>query len=216
MHIKRRTIKKLWGIPKSGTKYLAVPNHNQNDAVPLVVIMREILGLVKTKKELKKIINEKKILVNGKIVKETNYPITLFDSLSIPSIKKYYKAELNSTHLEMKEIPEKEAEKRIFKIIGKKVISGKKVQINLSNGRNLISNEKVKTGDFVLFDTVKNKILKVISLEKNMDVIVIGGKHIGSSGKIETMVKEGENVIAKIKSKEGEISTNVDNLFAKE
>jgi small subunit ribosomal protein S4e len=214
MHIKRKTIPKFWPIARTGNKYLAVPSHNKNEALPLVIVMRELLGLVKTKKELKKVLNEKKVLVNGKIVQETNYPISLFDSLAIPSINKYFRIVLAAKKLSLIPITEKEINTGLFKVINKILVAKGKTQLNLSNGRNMITSEKIQVGNFVAVDNIKNKIIKIIPLEKDTKVIVIKGKHMGESGKIKEIVKEGQNNIAKIKADNGEISTEINNLFA--
>jgi small subunit ribosomal protein S4e len=215
MHLKRKTIGKFWPVPKTGTKYLAVPSHSKENSIPLIVVMRDLLGFVKIKKELKKLIHEKKIMVNGKIVKEINYPLGLFDCISIPSISKHYRIILNGKRFYVQEAKESELSKRIYKIIGKKILPKNKVQINLSNGKNLLSNEKVKTGEFIVLDN-KNKILKVIEIKKDSEVIAFKGKHIGIGGKIKEIIQEGENKIALIKTKEGEIKANLENLFLTE
>jgi small subunit ribosomal protein S4e len=214
MHIKRKTIPNFWPIQRSGSKYMAVPTHNQAVSMPMIIVLRDILKLVKTKKELKKIVNEKKINVNGKAVKELNYPLSLFDTLSMPSVKKSYRAVLASKRMSFEEIKESEAGTRVYKVIGKKTLPGKKVQINLNNGKNLLTSEKISSGDFVEIDNLKNKILKIIPLAKETKVIAIAGKHMGKSGKIKEIVTEGGNTIAKIKTDKEEISANVKNLFA--
>lgn len=214
MHIKRKTIPLLWPIPRTGTKYLALPMHNQITAVPLVIVMREILKLVKNKKELKKILNEKKIVVNAKIVKELTYPLGIFDTLAIPSIKKFYRAGLNGKKLVLEEISEKESSIRVYKIIGKTILKSKKVQLNLSDGRNMISDKKYNVGDFLEIDNSNNKILKEIPLKENVEVLAIKGKHIGKKGKIKEIIKEGGNIIARISSDDEEIKASVENLFA--
>jgi len=213
MHIKRKTIPEFWPIAKTGSKYMAVPCHNQDSSIPLVIAMRDVLKLIKTKKELNKIIQEKKILVNGKIIKESNYPVSLFDSISIPSVKKYYKADLSNKRMVLNEIAEKDSIIRIYKIIGKQILQGKKVQLNLSNGRNILSNEKINAGDFVLVNNQENKIMKVIPLKENVEVLCVKGKHIGKKGKIKEIVKEGENLVARLSVKGGEVKANVNNIF---
>ena len=55
MYLKRKNIGKFWPVPRKGTKYLAVPNHNNNEAISLVVVMRDVLKLVRNKKELKRL-----------------------------------------------------------------------------------------------------------------------------------------------------------------
>ena len=214
MHIKRKTIGNFWPIPKTGDKWMAVPTHNQRNSMPLMIVARDILGIVKSKKELKKILNEKKIIINGKIVKETNYPLGLFDSISLPVMKKQYKVVLKNKRFDFVEVSEKQSESRIYRVIGKRLLGAKKIQINLSDGRNLLTSEKIAVGDFVIMNNLKNKIEKIISLKKDVEVLVIAGKHTGKSGKIKEIVKEGENSVAEIKTKEGEIKANIKNIFA--
>ena len=127
MHIKRKTISKLWPIALTGTKYMAVTGHDKGKAIPLIIVMRDVLKLVKTKKELKKVLNEKKILINNKIVTETNYPLSLFDSLEIPSVNKHFRVELKNRKYDFVEVSPKELLSRVFKVVNKKQLQKKKI-----------------------------------------------------------------------------------------
>lgn len=215
MHIKRQSVQKFWPIPRKGTKYIAVPTHEKTSAVSLITMMRDVLKLVKNKKEIQKLINDKKILINNKIIRETNYPIMLFDSISLPTAKKYYRSILKGKKMGLEEINEKEALTKIYKITNKNQLKKKLTQINLSGGKNILSSEKMNTGDFVILNNQDNKIIKVISLNKGVEVVIIKGKHMGISGKISEIKEEGQNKIAEIITKEKEtIKVNVNNLFA--
>ena len=215
MHIKRKTIENFWPIQRTGSKYVAVPSHDQRSALPLIIVIRDLLAMVKTKKELKKLLNEKKITVNEKIVRETNYPLRLYDSLGFPSLKKYYKISLKKRFVVIP-ASESEAREKIVKVIGKKLLPGKKVQLHLTGGRTVLSNEKADVGDFAVIDLLKNKITKIIQLKKDTEILVIAGKHIGKTGKIKEIAKEGAAVVATIKTHDGEIKANIKNVFAKE
>jgi small subunit ribosomal protein S4e len=216
MHIKRKTIGRFWPIQRTGTKYVAVPSHQQRDSVPLIVMMRDVLKIVKTKKEMKKILNEKKLHVNGKVVKEPNFPLMLFDTIQIPLTKKAYRVVLDNKRFALEEEKDEDSHKKIYRVIGKKVLSGNKIQVNLSHGKNILSNEKISTGDFVVLDNKKNSIIKIFSLKKDSEVLVVDGKHAGKSGKIKDIVEQGEQKVAIIKTKEGEVKANINNVFAKE
>ena len=202
-------------MPRTGTKYLAVPTHEQNSSVSLSAVIRDILGIAKTRKELKKLLNEKKITVNRKAVRDTNYPLGLYDVLGLPSLKKYYRVMLKNK-FELQEIPENDSKTKIYKVINKIQLPAKKIQLNLNHGRNIISNEKINVGDFAMVNFETNKIEKIISLKKDADVLVIAGKHIGKTGKVKEVLKEGEDNVAVIKTKDGEIKAHVKNIFAKE
>jgi len=217
MHLKRHKIGKFWPVPRKGTKYLAVATHNKNDAIPLVVIVRDVLKLVKNKKELQRIINERRIQINHKEIRETNYPVCLFDVINLPDIKKNYRAML-STNKKMifEEIPDEEAKTKIFKVISKKTLSNKKMQLNLIHGKNIISNEKVKTGDSVVLNLKDNKILKIIPMKEGRNVFVIKGKHAGHQGKIQEIMDRGGKSIAKITSDEGKVNVWIKNIIVTE
>ncbi|MEM0465228.1 MAG: hypothetical protein QXW97_00830 [Candidatus Pacearchaeota archaeon] len=217
MHIKRKTIPKFWPIPKKGTKYVAVPRHNKYSSIPLVILMRDILKFVKNKKELKKLLNEKQIMINYKVVKDTNYPISLFDILTLPFMKKNYIAILSKNKkMEFQEISGKEAHMKIYKVINKKVLPGNKLQINLMQGRNVLTEEKVKIGDSILYDLASNKMVKIIPLEKGRKAFIFDGKHAGKTGKINEIVKRGGKEIAKISTDDEKINVWVKSIIVTE
>ena len=214
-HLKRQGIGKFWSIPKKGTKYLAVAQHNKENSIPLVVVMRDILKLIKNKKELKRLINEKQIAINYKEVRETNFPVGLFDIINLINIKKNYKIKLSKQNkFVFEEISDKDAETKTCKIIGKRILSKEKTQLNLHDGRNIISKEKANIGDSVVLNLKDNKIIKIIALEKGQKGFVIKGKHAGSFGKIENIMDRGGKKIAKILDEDGKINVWIKNIIA--
>jgi len=214
MHIKRNNIGNFWPIPRKGTKYLAVPKHNKSESISLVVVIRDILKLVKNKKELKRLLNGKKVLVNQKIVRDTNYPIAIFDIINLPELKKNYKANLSKDKkMIFEEVNGKESETRVYKIINKQILPNKKIQLNLSNGRNIITNEKAKTGDSLMINLKDNKIEKILPLEKSREAFVVNGKHAGYFGKIEDIVERGGKTLVKISSEIGKINVWTKNII---
>jgi len=172
--------------------------------------------MVKSKKELKKLLNEKQITINGKVIKETNYPLMLYDSLTLPNAKKNYKIILDNKRFNVKEVSDNEIKTKTYRVIGKTQLPGKKIQINLNCGKNIITNEKINTGEFLVVDNSSNKIKEVIALKKDVEVIVIAGKHIGKIGKIKDIVEQGNIKIAQIKTKNEEINANIKNIYVKE
>ncbi len=212
MHTIRKTISKILPIPKKGTKYVIVSSHNKKFGVPVLIIMRDILGFVKTRKELKKIMLEKKVLVNNKFIREENRALLLFDTLKLKDLNKSYRLSFNEHgRAIMKEIADKECEVKICRIINKKILKGKKVQLNFNDGTNVLSNEKVNVGDCVLINLNKWKIEKVMPIKEKSSVLIIKGKYIGKEGEIlningnEVEIKSGH---AHIKTKLNEVIIN--------
>lgn len=217
MYLKRNKTEKFWSIPRKGTKYLAVAKHNHAESIPLVVALRDVLKIVKNKKELKSALNEKQIKINSKEIRETNYPISLFDVLTLVNAKKSYRAVLSKNRkMVFEEVAEKDSKTKIFKLLNKKMLPGKTVQFNLNHGKNIISKEKVNIGDSILLNIEDNKILKIIPMEKGKHAYVIKGKHIGQEGKIEDIVERGGKQIAKITVNDERINVWLKNLIVME
>ena len=215
MHLKRNKIGKFWPVERKGTKYLTVSAHNQNESIPLVVVMRDVLKIVRNKKELQRLINEKSIKINQKEIKETNYPVSLFDTINLLTIKKNYQAILSKNKkMIFEEISEKDAETKIFKVINKKILPGKKIQLNLLQGKNIISKEKIQTGNSLVLNLKDNVIKKIIPIVKGSNVFVMKGKHMGVKGKIESIEEEGGKEIAKISSDKEKINVWTKNIIA--
>lgn len=185
MHQTRNEVLKAWPIPRKGTRFVVVPEHNKKDGIPILIILRDILELAKTRTEVKRILRSEKIKVNGKVIKEEKFPLSLLDIISVEN--KSYKIILKNLKFELEETKE---HAKISKIIDKKILGKGKVQINLGDGRNFISKDKLSVGDSVVFDFNEKKISKILPLKQGSSVIVISGSHRGEDGKIEKIDEE--------------------------
>lgn len=185
MHLKRQKIPKSWPIQRKGTKYVVRPNFKIKDGVPVLVSLRDMLKLAKNRKEVKRIIHLKQVLLNDRVIKDEKNVLTLFDKINIVPSKEYYKLNLSKYRkFYFEEIKEPEAHHKISKIINKKVLKGKKIQLNLSDGRNYLSDLKCNTNDSVVIDFKDNKINKCLPLKEKAKVVVFAGKHSGSRGEV--------------------------------
>jgi len=168
MHLKRQKVPKNWPIYRKGTKYVVRANFNLEKGIPILIILRDMLKIVQNRKEIKKAIHSKHILLNNKIVTDEKNSALLFDTITIIPSKKYYRIELSEKgKFEAREIKEDETNHKIAKFVNKKILKGKKTQLNLSDGRNFISDFKVKINDSVLINFKDKKIEnKIESKEK--------------------------------------------------
>ena len=131
-HLKRQGIPKNWPINRKGTTFIVKPSSKKG--IPFLIVLRYLLKIAQTRKKVKKAIHRKHLLINNKIVRDEKIGMTLFDTLSIVPSKTYYKLGISEKgKFELKEIKEAEANKKIVKNMDKKVLKGKKVQLNLSN-----------------------------------------------------------------------------------
>ena len=192
MHKNRHNMGNFWPVAKKGNKYVATSSHNNSNSIPLSVVMRDVLKMVRTTRELKNALNEKQVTVSGKEIRDTNYPVGLFDVIGAGG--KNFRVVLG-TNKKFKLEETKKSEEKIVKIIGKKNLGKKGIQFNLSDGRNVLSKDDAKVDDSAIVNLKDGKISKIVKMEKGNEGYVIHGKHTGISGKIlETMERGGKKL----------------------
>lgn len=205
MHLKRNNAPKTWPVERKGSVYLVVPSHGKKEGIPLLIVMREILKIVKNTKEAEKILHNKKVKINNRLARNVKLPLMMFDKLEIGD--KIYQIIINKNRkFDAKEV--KSLDTKIVKIINKKILKKGTTQINLSDGRNFLSEEKLKIGDSAVINLTNNKIEKILPLKENAEVVVIGGRHIGKTGQIKKINKKLAIVKADV-----ELNINLDNLM---
>ncbi len=191
-HLKRLASPKTWPIPRKGTKYLTSPKPGKVSSLsmPVALMIRDLLKLSSSRRETRIMLHNKEVLVNGKVVGDTKAPVGLFDVISLPKIKKNYRVTLNDKRkIELEEIKESEAKSKACKVIGKTTLKGNKVQVNLLNGDNVLSDAKVKTNDSLVLDLNKRTVLKHLAFKEGANALIIGGKHLGQRAVIEKVDK---------------------------
>ena len=201
-HQKRNKVPKNWPIARKGTTFVVKAN---SLGVPVLVILRDILKVARTKREVKKAIHKRHLLINNKPVIDEKKSMELFDVLTlIPSEKNFRLVLEENGKYGLEEIDKKDSEVKVSKIIGKKVLPNKKVQINFYDTRNYLSNESCKVGDSAIIDLKTNKIKKILPLKIGAKVLSINGKHAGKKGEVKKLIPEEK--LAQIKTKDESIN----------
>jgi len=205
-HLKRNKVPKSWSIERKGTTFVVKTKSNLENGVPILIALRNMLKLAKSRKEVKRAIYEKNLLINNKLVKDERQAIVFFDTLTIVPAKKNYRLELTQNgKFILNDIDAKESTNKISKVVDKKILRGKKVQLNLNDGKNYLSDLKCKTNDSVLIDFKENKIKKCIEMKEKANAIVFAGKHTGKKGTIIKIKPERKMVELQIENKKTNI-----------
>ncbi|RLJ09646.1 MAG: 30S ribosomal protein S4e [Candidatus Aenigmatarchaeota archaeon] len=213
-HMKRYTIPKFWPVSKKENKFIVTPRpgpHPKHRSIPLKIIIRDILKYAENSREVKKILNEGKIMVDKKVRKEPGFPVGLMDVIEIPDTHEHFRVTVNSKGLTLEKISKTEAGVKLCRIQGKTTVKGGLTQLNLHDGRNILTKSKsYKVGDSVLISLPDQKILKHFSLAKGADAMIIAGRNVGVKGKIKDIQERKtmlERSIVTIESKNKEIKT---------
>jgi small subunit ribosomal protein S4e len=213
MHRKRNELPKSWPVNRKGTKY--VVNSANSKEMPILVILRDILKIARTRREVKKAVNDRNLLVDLREVRDEKKSVSLFDTITIVPSKKNYRLILTSNgRLSLDEIKESEASKKIAKIVNKKILKGKKIQLNLSDGKNFISDLKCSVNDSVLINFKDKKIEKCLPLKEKSNAIIVSGKHTGKKGTIKHI--DTEKKIVSLMSDQEEFNVLIKQLMVTE
>lgn len=187
MHTKRLAV----GYGKE-KKWVTTPNpgpHAREESIPLLIVVRDMIGYADNASEAKKIIEDGLVTVDKKVRRDHKYGVGLMDVIDVPKIKKHYRVMPTEKGLAVKEIDEKESSLKPCKITGKRLTSGGKIQLTLHDGSSLVTDKKdYRVNDTLLLELPKRKIAGDIKYEKGNIALIVRGRHSGSSGKIKDIV----------------------------
>ncbi|RME55508.1 30S ribosomal protein S4e [Candidatus Woesearchaeota archaeon] len=213
-HLSRLAAPKTWPIKRKGIKFVTRPSpgpHSLETSMPINVILKEVLKFAKTTSEVKKVLHDKRVLVNKKVVKDYKFPVGLFDVLEIANSKEAYRMVLSPTgKFKFIAIDSKESNLKPYKITGKTILKGNKVQLNLDDGTNiLVAKDNFKVNDTLYLSLDKKEIKEHLPFKEGMLIYILGGNKVSSVGKL-SLIKtfkslQPDNII--FKTKDGEFET---------
>lgn len=183
-HLKRLVAPRSWNIARKERTWTTKPmpgKHSLEGALPISTILRDYLKVCDNNREAKIILHNRDVFVDQRVVNKPKYPVGLMDVISIPKIKLHVRAMLDK-HGRIEFVPIKAADSKwkLARVENKRNINGGHTQINLHDGTNILSKEKVKTGDVLQLSLPDLKVKKVLKFKKGAQSLIIGGAHVGS------------------------------------
>ncbi len=182
-HLKRKAF--VWTIrAKPGA-------HTENTSVPLGFVVRDMLSMAKTLREAKQIINKGHVLVDGNVRKTHQFAVGLFDTVTIPSLKKNYRMVLDTKgRLTTVEVSDAAVKNKPVKVTSKSLVKGNKLMIQTHDGKTFRdADKKIAVGDSVLTNVEGTKINEHLAFSKGNRVLITGGSHVGEVAKIESILE---------------------------
>lgn len=181
MWLKRIAAPSWWPIKRKEHKFITTVRGSHADALSLHVLVRDVLGLAETGKEAKTIITSGNVLIDGKKRKDVKRGVGSMDVIEIPAIKKSWRA-VPKKGLTFIEIDDNKI--KLCRINGKRNIKKGKMQYNLHDGKNILSDKKYNTKDSLLLEVPSLKITDHIEFKVGNLAFVTKGKHNGLMSKI--------------------------------
>ena len=186
---------------KHGTFFVkpAPGPHPRRFCLPLLHIVRDLLNIVDTHREAKKLIGFGYFKIDGRIVRDKSFPVGLMDVLSIEKMNKHYRI-LPDSHqgLILHEITEQESLFKLCRINNKTSLKRGHIQLNLHDGRNIVikvqdprnpKEDIYKRMDVLKISIPEQEINKILKFKENNIAIIMSGKNIGQVGKIVKVLK---------------------------
>ncbi len=186
--------------------------HAKLDALTPLTVIRDLLQLADTTREVKHILRSGAFSVDKKTVKHLHQPLGLMDSVELPALKKQYRVVPTKKGLALVDIPEKEASFKPCAITGKTLVKGGSIQINLHDGTNLVAEkDEHAVGDTLILTLPDRKIKQSLARKKGHTALIVAGRHAGSTGTIKEVTPR--TATRPSQAEIGDLETLTDYLF---
>ncbi len=219
--LKRERAPAFWPIHRKDATWVARTRpgpHVREESLPLVLVVRDILGYARTAREAIRVVKDSKVKVDGIIRHDHRFPLGLMDVVEIQGTGRLFRVlPKPGRGLSLSPIEQGEAGYKLCRIVGKRTLRARTLQISLHDGRNLLleGKEGQKTdGEYNIGGTLQlalptQKVVKYIPFQIGTIGLVTDGKNQGLYGKV-TSISPGSYArprIAKIQTTEESFDT---------
>jgi len=202
-HQKRLSVPNSWPVERKTETYTvkAGAGPHGEAGVPLLVLLRDVLGYVDSKKEARYALNQDSILVNGDAISDERRPIGMFDIIAFTERGEFYRVFPDEGgRLALTPIDEESAGSRLGKIVRKEQVSGGDFQLTLHDGTNVRTDDasEYSTNDSLVVDNEDKEIVAHFVYEEGALVTAVDGQHAGQIGtveEIEVTLGSGSNTV---------------------
>ncbi|MBY6294257.1 hypothetical protein GLU60_02615 [Nanohaloarchaea archaeon H01] len=206
-HQKKIPAPKHYPIKRKENTYISTikGSRSKENAIPVVVLLRDVLEYAESEKEAKEIVKNGEIKRNGDTIRDVKEGIGILDVIEIEETEETYRAVRKGKYLEFVPI---EDSKVAAKITGKDV-KGEEFIYRLHNGENYSTKDEYSTGNTLVFE----EGIEEVELEEGSEALVIKGKHAGDKVEVKEIIDEGTQNTAMIEN-DREFETDLENLVA--
>jgi small subunit ribosomal protein S4e len=192
--LKRQLAPRFWQVNRKSPRFIlnTMPGpHTRKLSYPIGVVLRDLLHVCSSIREVKRSLNKGLITVDGKMIHHPNFPVGLMDTVEIKPSKEFYRFVPSNGHplLPIK-INANEKNLKLGKIKSKVSSKKKSYQYCIHDGRTFLSEEAYNVNDTCLVELPKFSIKNHVQLKEGCSVIVTRGENAGNIGKVEG-IKDG-------------------------
>jgi small subunit ribosomal protein S4e len=188
-HQKRLSVPKSWPVERKTDTFTVKADSGPHgeDGVPLLVLLRDVLGYVASKKEARYALEQGNVLVNDDENVSEDRPIGMFDIVAFAERDEYYRVFPDEGgRLALTPIDADAADSKLGKIEDKTMVAGGRTQLNLHDGQNLlVEDDEYSAGDSIVVSNDDSEVVAHFPYEEGSLVTAVRGAHAGEVGEIE-------------------------------
>ncbi|MEM0065991.1 MAG: 30S ribosomal protein S4e [Sulfolobales archaeon] len=223
-HLKRLAAPEFWPLLRKEAVWTVKPSpgpHSISKSLPLLIVIRDVIGYAKTYREARKLIAEGHFKVDGRVRRDYKFPVGLMDVLEIVDTGELFRVvPVPVKVLALIPISKEEASFKLCRIENKTTLKGGKIQLNLHDGRNVEvpaeEARKYTTMSVLKISIPDSKLLGYIPMEKGVLATVVGGMNVGRVGRV-VSISDGMRHYRKLVLLEdisgGNFHTSLDKVF---
>jgi small subunit ribosomal protein S4e len=188
--VKRQLAPSFWKIRRKHGQFVvrARPGpHTKGLCYPLGILLRDVLRVGNNMEEVRRMLNDGMIAVDGVVRRRIGWPVGLMDVIELIPLSKSYRMVPKDTNLLIPVPLAMLSEKglKLLRVTSRQTVKGQKTQYGFHDGKTLITDEQYSVGDSCLIDLLRNVVKSHMKLEKGSIVLVTKGENAGSIGTIE-------------------------------
>jgi small subunit ribosomal protein S4e len=191
-HQKRLSVPKSWPVERKTETFTVKADAGPHGeaGVPLLIVLRDVLGYVDNRKEARYALNQDNVLINGKAVSDEERPVGMFDIMAFTEREEFYRVfPGDGGRLALTPIDEDSAGSKLGKIEGKQHVAGGDVQLTLHDGQTLTLDadeaENYGGNDSIIVSNDDDEIVAHFPYEEGELVTAVAGAHAGEIGRID-------------------------------
>jgi len=189
-HQKRLSVPNSWPIERKTETFTVKADAGPHGeaGVPLLIILRDVLGYADSRKEARYALEQDSVLINGKAVSDEERPIGMFDIVAFTEREEFYRVFPDEGgRLALTAIDADSAGSKLGKIVNKQHVPGGEVQLTLHDGETLTVDEDAAYdgSDSIVVSNDDGEVVAHFPYEEGALVTAVDGAHAGEIGTID-------------------------------
>jgi small subunit ribosomal protein S4e len=189
-HQKRLSVPKSWPVERKAETFTVKADAGPHGeaGVPLLVLLRDVLGYVDSRKEARYALEQGTVRINGRPATDEERPVGMFDILAFAEREEYYRVfPGEGGRLSLTPIDADSAASKLGKVVEKRNVPGGDLQLTLHDGQTLLvePDSPYDGGDSLIVANEDDEIVAHFEYGEDALVTAVDGTHAGEIGRID-------------------------------